>query len=426
MIYKTKISKYLFSLMISIVVFLGCIPAVREETGVSQSFNLKKGKMANYGATPWYTKEISVGSSQLRFALDSGGNFIWATSDLCTTKACNAHNKVNTSQRGFAWIDTTISKHSFGPWGSIFTKTGIVLTKRLHLDSINVPFFATVCYRGQKFQCLNWGGGIGFPSSSDAVEKGSGFYFDTLFKSGIIKEPEFSIVTYPDSKYGIFFLGKGDSTRYDKRTEIMLQPNRTGKLTCLWGTDLYFAQFGDSVLSPLTHSRFYLDTGSSVFKGDSAYLIPIMTFLYDIKDEKQNRIFEKIYNENRQWIGLVYANGGDPMKYAGILPDLSLIMGKNCGMETGKAAKISLNAKQYSYYVDEGDQQGRWVAAFTRLDGIGGLLVGSVFMDLLYTTFNYIVEKDGSLTQGNMYLYKKSTGEGPAALECVGTYYNKK
>ena len=414
-----KLKQYLLIFLSVCWILVGCDGGSEVGSSPDMTFDLEMGKMANYGATPWYTEEISAGTSQLRFALDSGSNFIWATSDQCTTTACNAHNKVNTSQPGFVWVDETTVKHSFGPWGSMYTRTGKVDFKTPHFASVDVPFFASVEYTGEKFQYLDWGGGIGFPSSSDAVAEGSGFYFSSLYESGAIEKPTFSVVTHPETGKGAFFLGGDDPTQYDKSSEIELQPNRTGEAKDLWGTDLYSAQLGDTVLPTLTNARFYLDTGSSEFKGDSVYLIPIMTLLYDIRDTEQNRIFEKTYDMDGNWIGLVYANGGDPVKHAARLPDFTLTMGQSCAMQAGKAAQITLNAQQYSYYVEEGDQQGRWVLAFTPLDGVGGLLVGSTFMDLLYTKFDYTIDESGGLTQGNMYLYAKSTGSGPVALNCV-------
>ncbi|MBN1994412.1 MAG: hypothetical protein JW953_17065 [Anaerolineae bacterium] len=436
MILSTNIVTRAFGLIISASLLLGSQPIARAQTDTVQAFNLHRGEMANYGATPWYTENISVGTSQLRFALDSGSNFIWATSDLCTTEACNTHKKVNTAQLDFTWVNTTTVKRSFGPWGSMNTWTGMVPFET-PFTSIDIPFFASVEYSGEKFQYLAWEGGVGFPSSSDAVADGSGFYFHSLYESGAIVEPTFSVVTYPETGEGTFFLGGDDPAQYDESSEIELQPNRTGEGKYLWGTDLYAAQLGDTLLPSLTNSRFYLDTGSSVFKGDSVYLIPVMTHLYDIRDAANERIFEKIYDTEGRWIGLVYANGGDPTKHAAILPDFTLTMGQSCEMQAGQAAKISLNAQQYSYYVEEGDQQGQWVVAFTPLDGVGGLLVGSTFMDLMYTTFNYVAEENGGLTQGNMYLYQKATGTGPSALSCIplpetamanspvtGTWYN--
>lgn len=88
------------------------------------SLELKLEKMADYGASPWYTEDIKVGENQLKLSPDSGANFTWATSNLCHTDACNAHSKVNTSQPCFEWIDKTPTVRSFGPWGSMSTMTG--------------------------------------------------------------------------------------------------------------------------------------------------------------------------------------------------------------------------------------------------------------------------------------------------------------
>ena len=121
-----KLEQYLLIFLSVCWILVGCDGGSEVGSSPDMTFDLELGKMANYGATPWYTEEISAGTSQLRFALDSGANFIWATSDQCTTTACNAHNKVNTSQPGFVWVDETTVKHSFGPWGSMYTRTGKV------------------------------------------------------------------------------------------------------------------------------------------------------------------------------------------------------------------------------------------------------------------------------------------------------------
>ncbi len=400
------------------------------------SLDLKLGKMADYGASPWYTEDIKLGKDQLKLSPDSGANFIWATSDLCNTDACNVHSKVDTSQPGFKWIDKTPAVRSFGPWGSMSTVTGEIAFNSPKTGSAPMPFFASVCYTGNQFEYLAWDGGIGFPAVSDGVQQGSGFYFGSLYKNGTVEKPTFSIVTHPSLGSGSLYLGGEDSSQYIANSAIELQPNTTGPINYLWGTSLYSASFGDQKISSLTNARFYLDTGSSLFKGDNLYLKPILKHLYSLLDENGNRIFEKVFNPpgSNNWVSLVYRNNTGPKDYAGILPDFTLTMGQTCAGKAG-SAMIALNPTQYSYYVQEqeGERFGRWVPAFTVLDGVGGLLVGSTFMDLFYTTFNYADEGNSKLTQKNMVIYRKSSGDGPQNLHCVstpsvspiaGTWYN--
>lgn len=390
-------------------------------TNTGLQFKLHKGPIADYGASPWYIEGIKAGENPINVNFDSGSNFWWATSDLCNTDACNAHQKVNTSQPNFEWIDQDTTVRSFGPWGSMETWTGQVPfnddTQDISLDS---PFFAAVKYTGNQFKYL-WDGGIGFPSRSDEVESGSGFFFGELYQSGAFEKPTFSVVTHPDRGVGYFFLGEDDDSQYQQDTEIELQPDTSGEIDYLWGTTLYSAKLGETPLLSLAHQLFYLDSGSSVFKGDERYITPILQLLYEMEDSSGNPIFDKVFDEvdgNRIWVGLVYNYGKSPEDYPDILPNFTLTMGQSCQGEAGKAAEISLSPKQYSYKVDVGDRTGEWVVAFQRLDGVGGLLVGSTFMDLLYAKHIYNVDT-GALTQGNMYLYQKTDGDGPQGLTCV-------
>ena len=85
---------------------VGCLLAAfgHASEDVSIVINLERGQLADYGATPWYTEDLAVGTSPMRFALDTGTNLLWATSDQCNTTACDAHKKVNTTQPGFSWV----------------------------------------------------------------------------------------------------------------------------------------------------------------------------------------------------------------------------------------------------------------------------------------------------------------------------------
>lgn len=379
------------------------------------SVPLLKGRLADYGATPWYTNDITAGISEMKFALDTGANFVWATSDLCDTTACKAHNMVDTSQSGFVWVDKTRTKRSFGPWGDMYTYTGKIPFKIDDPDiSSDITFFAAVEYEGDKFQDLAWDGGIGFPSRSDMVASGSGFFFHTLWNAGILEDAEFSIFTDDRLNAGAFFLGGTSPLFYDAEGEIRLEP-KSSSIQYLWGTNLHDVKLGNHELSELTNTIFFLDTGSSRFKGDDTYVYPILDYLLQQKDSEGNPIFGKI-TENDMWTGLYYINGG-PEDYT-LLPALILTIGQSCYGNEQQAAVVGLDANQYSYLVEQGERAGQWVVAVHRLDGVGGLLVGSTFMDLLYTRFSYSVT-NSDLSQGNMYLYPKRFGASPAVLGCT-------
>ena len=376
---------------------------------------LVKGAVADYGATPWYTPDVVPGKSPMKFALDTGAAFTWATSDLCETLACYAHENVDTSQPGFVWVDKTRQKRSFGPWGDMYTQTGRIPFSVAESVAANTQFFASVDYEGAKFQYLAWGGGVGFPSRSDQVVSGSGFLFQELWEQKILANPMFTTLTDRASERGFFNLGSPlPELFYDKETQIRLEP-KSAAIRYLWGTELHSASLGSQALPSLTGSTFFLDTGSSRFKGDSQYIIPILEILLDFKDSSGSPVFQKIM-EDSQWVGLSYIEGG-PEDYP-LLPNLLLTIGQSCYGEDGQAALIGLGPAQYSYQVEEGDRSGQWVIAAHVLPGVGGLLVGSTFMDLLAAEFTYQVEGTSSLEQGNMYLYQKVLGEGPNVFGC--------
>ncbi|HLT91118.1 MAG TPA: pepsin-like aspartyl protease [Woeseiaceae bacterium] len=377
---------------------------------------MQRGPMADYGATPWYTDRIALGKSPMRLALDSGASFFWATSDLCTTQACNAHARVDTGQPGFVWLDKTPTTRSFGPWGNMTTWTGAV---PLYIDGgpwQAIPFFASVDYSGAKFQYLTWGGGVGLPSESADVTPGSGFLIEMLYFKGGIPSPEFSMLTEPWTGTGFTWLGgRGDPTYFDPRSEVQLQPKKAA-IGYLWGTNLYSVRLGGTPLPPLAGQTFFLDSGSSRFKGDAQYVYPIMQPLSQLRDAQGNLIFTPTYDDAGNWVGLYYTNGR-PSDYPN-LPDLTLTLGQTCYLMPATSLVVTLSPEQYSYYVEEGDQAGKWALGVHRLDGVGGLLVGSTFMDLLATRFTYRVS-GSSLSQGDMYLYRKTQGVQPKEFYCI-------
>ena len=379
---------------------------------------LRLGSIADYGASPWYSQDILIGSGQLRLALDNGADFIWATSTECNTAACNAHQKVETDQDGFQWLDKTPAIRSFGPWGDMTTWTGSIGFYVGGVDTPPLAFFASTDYEGSQFQYLAWDGGIGLPARSDRITAPSAFLPKVLVDSGYISNPMFSQVTNPGAKTGVFLFG-------DLQQEYIL---RGGVATTLppkpapgtddaWGTELTGFSVGDVAIEPLSGAIFFLDTGSSRFKGDSQYVLPILEALFKYADSSGNPIFEKIM-QGDNWVSLAYVNGA-PEDYKN-LPNITMQLGTNCGEASAQGAIVTLSPEQYSYKVEVGDRAGQWVLAFRILDKIGGLLVGSTFLDLFYVSYEYNVDDQKNYTQGNMTLYAKSTdfGPGPASYQC--------
>lgn len=378
---------------------------------------LKLGPLADYGASPWYTDDIKIGSSELKLALDNGADFIWATSSECTTPACNAHAKVHTSQTGFQWLDQTPTTRSFGPWGNMTTWTGSVAFSTPAGELPSLTFFASVDYRGNQFQYLAWDGGIGLPARSDRTTSPSSFLPKALKEAGYMPDPVFSVATNSDAKTGRFVLGGVAESYASGNTATTLPPRPSTGTDDAWGTELAGFAVGDTVIDVLSGELFFLDTGSSRFKGDPSYVYPILNALIAYKDSSGNPIFEEV-NQDDVWVGLAYSSG-EPSDYEN-LPDITIRLGTDCGNVAGRGAVITLAPEQYSYKVEVGDRTGRWVVAFRVLDKIGGLLAGSTFLDLFYSRYEYHVDDQGNYTQGNMLLDAKTPdfGPGPAGFEC--------
>jgi len=395
--------------------------AVAGHSQQTVEMNLKLGPIADYGASPWHTEDIGIGASKLKLALDNGADFIWATSDQCATPACNAHAKVDTSQTGFKWLDKTPTTRSFGSWGDMTTWTGTVPFGTPAGALPALAFFASVDYEGSQFQYLAWDGGIGLPARSDRATAPSAFFPKLLMDAGYIAKPVFSLVTNPSGKSGKFVFGGINEAHISAGAVTTLPPKPEPGTDDVWGTGLFSLSVGDMAIDPLNGAVFFLDTGSSRFKGDSKYVLPILTELIQYKDASGNAIFEEVLQDG-EWVGLAYASG-TPGDY-GNLPAIILRLGTDCGNEAGKRAVVTLSPAQYSYQVEAGDRAGRWVVAFRILKDIGGLLVGSTFLDLFHTSYEYEIDNEGNYTQGNMRLYAKSPdfGPGPAGYECESSF----
>lgn len=384
-----------------------------------------RGPMADYGASPWFTTDLQVGISPSRFIFDTGTTNLWTTTDLCDTPACLKHWRIDTAQPGLKWIENPPGgiEENFGPWGKMYVWIGradFFLASQATI--LNLVFGGAIKFTGNQFGDLAWDGGIGFPSESSDVTNLSFFFGDLVEATGLA--PTFSMYGKDANGKGATILGGTNPEMYDASSVVVLPPQK-GKapgVGYLWGTNLNSVHFGGRLVPELSNQTFFVDSGSSRFKGDAAYLYPLMNVLVDLKDASGQPIFDKVYETvsgQSIWTSLVYRNGKGPADYAGRLPDLSLELGSACRGDTTRQLSLALTPDQYSYKVDIGDRAGEWVVAMHRLDGVGGLLVGSTVMDLVYTNFNYTTHADGSYSQGNMYFYEKTQGAQPNGYDCV-------
>lgn len=362
--------------------------------------------MSSYGASPWYTEDIIIGGKSLRLSLDTGANFIWVTVDACKTKACSTHNKVQLENCTLASFNgESLHEKSFGPWGTIkilFAET--TMHRGLEKNHDIVRLFLAMEYNGDQFQYLSWDGAIGLPSESNEIEENSDFYIEYFLKKGLIKEPIMSVYTDRTTGRGTFIIGGTNPNLYDINSELILSPKKYNGAKFLWGTELFEANLGNTALPNLSGSYFFLDTGSSEFKAADHYMTPILNYFYALTTENGERIFTKLYDKEKEFVGLFYNEGFEPSTVSACLPDFSLTLGRL--KHNNEPATVALSPEQYSQYITSGPDKGKWMLMFKRLDGFEGLLVGSTFMDHFYTVYTYDTTQD-NLVQGDMMLYKK-------------------
>ena len=456
------------SFVVLIALFTATLPAQAQDNifeikndaladGATASFSiaLKNGPIADYGATPWYTDAVRFGTTDMNLIFDTGTNLFWATTDDCITTACAAHTQVNTAQSAFSFItDPDYPKDvSFGPWGTMQVDYATVpisiapedeqvedfmvfdlsnwdsavlpdvglppgTGKAVDPISFQVKFDASINYIGSKFQYLTWGGGIGLPSESSSVEPGISDFFLELNRA--IVTLSLPIVGFEmNSATGIGSITFGNLGPNAVSTQFTwLSPKKSSfeGLQYLWGTNLHAGRVGSKTLPNLTNAMFYLDTGSSRFKGGREFIEPILDELLAYTTSTGEPIFDT-YTDNPEskFTGIKFANGKSPSDFADILPDFSIDIGQLCHGNPGSAT-ITLSPENYSYQVEQGDRAGEWVVAFHVLDGVDGLLVGSVFMNGFSSAFQYNVSGTGdqtTYTQGEMYLFTNADSTAP-------------
>ena len=418
---NNKPNNLLCLLLVTVSFFISTIASASGSFAVT----LTLGKVADYGASPWYTNKISFGSSTVEMIFDNGTNLFWATTDQCASTACNAHSKINTSQTGFSFVTNPSYPKtiSFGAWGSMEAKLGSVgfsMLKSAGTVQMSVQFQAATNYSGPQFQYLSWGGGIGLPSESSSIEPNITDFFGEILSSQQLSLTAISFEMDDSKETGTVTFGAfGPNAKKD--IEIILEPKKSPDKDnmYLWGSNLYSAHIGVVGFSNLINGRFYLDTGSSRFKGGREFIEPILSVMLTYKDNSGNNIFETYTDvPNTRFTGIKYANGKGPDDYVGILPEFSVYVGDVCQGSSSNTALIQLAPSQYSYKVEIGDRAGEWVLAFHVLDGIDGLLVGSTLMKYFSTTFIYDINGN-EYSQGNMIMYPRTDIPPYGEVVCV-------
>lgn len=354
------------------VVAVATFRRVRELPVSAQSphvvFPLARGKLSDNGATPW-TSVVGIGTpdQKLRFMLDSGTENTWVTSVQCTTNACMAHKRFDAQQSSsYQVLDHGAQKQEdFGPWGSMTVVLGADVFTLEHVDgkerrsvSTTEPmhFEVAIHYTGSQFQLLDCDGGIAIPSPYWERSGATEALMLQLLADGKIGYPLAAF--WCDEGRGECTFGAVDHSKYKPETLQFLPLQNPGNagLDYLWAVELGgFLVAGKSVQAGI--ANFVLDSGSSFFKGPK-----------DLIDTLVNAVTD---------------NGRLPSYVSSVdaLRDYPVIA-LSLGQQT-----YELHPQQYFLKLNEQ----YWELGIQVLDGMpeGMLLVGSMFLETVYSIFDY-------------------------------------
>jgi Eukaryotic aspartyl protease len=333
------------------------------------AFPLQLGKLTDNGATPWYTTVgLGTPAQELKFMVDSGTDNTWITSVQCTTNACKAHDRFDFSTSStYRCIDPRPTIKNFGPWGTmtvnigedIFTIEHCTPQYRLQKSTNErMNFEVSIYYKGCNFQELACDGGIAIPSPYWKGDGRTEALMLQLKKDGKISYAIASFWSNTSQGAGECLFGGIDFSKFDPESLqlLSLQDHSSSDYNFLWCIDLKaFLVNGTPVEAGIT--TFVLDTGSSFFKGPETLINTLVNSVTDngrlptyVSSEKE------LYN----------------------YPVIALVIG---------SAIYKLTPQQY--FLKLNDEY--WELGIQVLNGMpeGMLLVGSLFLDTVYTIFDY-------------------------------------
>ncbi|HYG90035.1 MAG TPA: pepsin-like aspartyl protease [Azospirillum sp.] len=343
---------------------------------------LTRGPYQNDGASPW-SAELPVGSAgqTLKLCLDSGSNFIWMTSSVCSANRnlCQHYGGGQfqyQQSRSFQWVDQTPKPVSFGPWGTMTVASGKDLVGLPGGRTQPTTFYLAENYSGSQFAQLNWDGGIGIPSGSAYVDPGVSFFVADLMDAGLMDPayPYVSFNTDPVTGIGTCRFGMPDLNALDPLSGIRMpwQPYTAFKgVEYIWTTPLNEYRVGDLVVA--SNKMFCLDSGSSQFKGDDGIMSRTLDLIRSM-----------------------------PVK-----PSVYLTLGTSM---TGGPGRLTVPPSAYEVLIQAGPDLGKVQPQFQPLGLTDLVLVGSVLMDLFYTIYEYsvtVVSGRHVLKPVAMYLFDK-------------------
>ncbi len=328
------------------------------------AFRLTRGDLSDNGATPW-TASLGLGTppQPLRFMLDTGTTNTWITDACCASEACQCHAAFDPQKSHTFRPDCRAPESvSFGPWGSMGVVLGNDVCHLEHRDGGQrrlrpldeaMSLYLAVSYSGPQFAELDCDGGLAIPSIP--CEQPSAL-LPQLKRQGLIDYAIASFWGDAERGEGACLMGAVDSARFDPAS-LNVMPLRPlgGSLDYLWSVPLDgIACAGQTIGAGIS---FVLDTGSSRFKGGP--------------------------NTTAALCNAVTDNGARPS----VVSDAAALADYPDMLITLGGVAYPLTPQDYFMQLPDG----RWELGIHHLEGLPDdlLVVGSVFLDTVYSIFYY-------------------------------------
>lgn len=354
-------------------------------------FPLTKGPLMDNGATPWYaTLFLGTPGQTMTVMMDTGTTNTWVTSSLCSTEACSTKRykyDLTLSATYNEVAGATWQNNDLGSWGEFESLSGrdymrfsdpkrgdIKLWMKFLLAILKDASGST------NWKDLDMCGGVGFPVIFDAPDEPNNpeSLLPIMLNQGLIPNPLVSF--WIDGDDGGCIVGGTDPSRYDANTVNELLLTSVADNLNLWTIELEQIQRNSTPLldRPV---NLALDTGSSRFKGSPV----LIEYLID-------RITTK----------------PDGEKLPSTFSDPSLIQEFPC-------LRLEINGHGYTLqpedYIWQIGSSGLFSLQFHPLD-VGDentILVGSVFLDHVYSVFQYeaVPTAPYGYKGSRVYLYEK-------------------